>query len=286
MSQPGTNQESWPRPPLDVDSEPAERVVAVIPAAGRARRLGDSVPGSKEVANVGGEPVCVHLLRRLAVAGVSQAIVVLGDGKWDVPETLLGYRSLGVDLAYVVVGNSPSELHSVAAGLSFTNEGLVALGYPDILFEPRDAFSALLNCQSSTNADLVLGLFPTDHPEKVDMVVLDSQLRPVEVVIKQPDRGLRYSWSIAVWTSRFSSYLVDFLVEVEEGRADDITGQGPREPSVGDVVQAALDEGLAVEAVVFDQGGYLDVGTPDDLAEARRLATRFESNSTKTAPDG
>jgi len=272
MSQPGTNPRSWSRRPLDVDSEPAERVVAVIPAAGRARRLGDSVPGSKEVADVGGEPVCVHLLRRLAVAGVSQAIVVLGDGKWDVPETLLGYRSLGVDLAYVVIGNSPSELHSVAAGLPFANERLVALGYPDILLEPRDAFSALLDCQSRTNADLVLGVFPTDRPEKVDMVVLDSDLRPVEVVIKQPDRGLRYSWSIAVWTSRFSSYLVNFLAEVEEGRADDPSGLAPREPSVGDVVQAALDEDLAVEAVVFDQGGYLDVGTPDDLAEARRLA--------------
>jgi glucose-1-phosphate thymidylyltransferase len=245
----------------------------VIPAAGRARRLGDSVPGSKEVADVGGEPVCVHLLRRLAVAGVSQAVVVLGNGKWDVPKTLLGSRSLGVDLAYVVVGNSPSELHSVAAGLSFTSEHLVALGYPDILFEPRDAFSALLDCQSLTNADLVLGLFPNDRPEKVDMVVLDSHLRPVEVVIKQPDRGLRYSWSIAVWTSRFSSYLVDFLAALDEGQADDVTGEGPREPSVGDVVQAALDEGLAVEAVVFEQGGYLDVGTPDDLAEARRLAT-------------
>ena len=273
MSQIGTNPGPWPSRSLDGESKAAERVIAVIPAAGQARRLGDSVPGSKEVVDVGGEPVCAHLLRRLALAGIGQAVVVLGDGKWDVPQTLLGYRSLGVDLAYVVVGESPSELHSVAAGLSFTGGRLVALGYPDILFEPRDAFSALLDCQSRTSADLVLGLFPTNRPEQVDMVVLDHQMQPVEVVIKQPDRGLHYSWSIAVWTARFSGYLVDFLTQVDKGQADTTVQQGPEELSVGNVIQAALGDGLAAEAVVFEQGGYLDIGTPDNLAEARRIFT-------------
>jgi len=273
MSQVGTNPGSWPRRPLDGESKAAERIVAVIPAAGRGRRLGDSVPGSKEIADVGGEPVCAHLLRRLALAGIDQAVVVLRDGKWDVPQTLLGYRSIGVDLAYVVVGETPSQLHSVAAGLSFANGRLVALGYPDILFEPRDAFSVLLDCQSRTSADLVLGLFPTDRPEQVDMVVLDHQLQPVGVVVKQPDRGLRYSWSIAVWTPSFSDYLVDFLVQVDEDQADATVQQGSEELSVGHVVQAALGDGLAAEAVIFEQGGYIDVGTPEDLAKARRLAT-------------
>ncbi len=47
----------------------------------------------------------------------------------------------------------------------------------------------------------------------------------------------------------------------------------PEELSVGDAFQAALDDGLAVEGVVFEQGGYLDIGTPDDLDEARRIVT-------------
>ena len=57
MSQIGTNPGPWPSRSLDGESKAAERVVAVIPAAGQARRLGDSVPGSKEVVDVGGEPV-------------------------------------------------------------------------------------------------------------------------------------------------------------------------------------------------------------------------------------
>ena len=266
----GTDPGSGPGSSFEGESGTVEPVVAIIPAAGWGHRLGDSVSGSKEVAEVGGEPVCVHLLRRLALAGIDQAVVVLRDGKWDIPQTLLGYRSVGVDLAYVVVDETPSELHSVAAGLPFTSGRLVALGYPDILFEPKDAYSALIESQRNTAADLVLGLFPTDRPEDVDMVALDDLQRPVEVVIKQPDRGLLYSWSIAVWTPRFSAYLTDALAQIESGQAD-TAAKAPQELSMGDVVQAAIGDSLAVEAVVFEQGGFLDVGTPDDLAEARRL---------------
>jgi len=246
-------------------------VVALIPAAGRGRRLGDGAMGSKEVVDVAGEPVAGHLLRRLALAEIRQALVVLREGKWDVPSALLGYRSLDLALRYVIVGDTRSELHSVAEGLAFAGRDLVALGYPDVLFEPNDAFSALLNRQSRTGADLVLGLFPSDIPQRVDMVALDSNMAPVEIVIKQPDRGLRYSWSIAVWTPSFSRYLIDFVSNIDNDSNEQSPKDDPQELSVGHVVQDALVEGFAVEAVIFREGSYLDIGTPDDLAEARRI---------------
>ncbi len=77
-----------------------------------------------------------------------------------------------------------------------------------------------------------------------------------------------------MWTPRFSAYLTDFLKEGDNGTADATVQLLPEELSVGDVVQAALDDGLAVEGVVFEQGGYVDIGTPDDLDEARRIVTR------------
>ena len=236
--------------------------VAVIPAAGIGSRLADSVPGSKEVADVGGEPVIAHVLRRLARASLTEVVVVLRVGKEDIPAALAGYDD--VDLTYIVVDDSPSELHSVAAGVRSAEGRVIALAYADILFQPHDAFSSLLERLEAPHADVVLGLFPTARPERVDMVALDARGRPTEVVIKQPDRGLRYSWSIAGWTLRFSGFLSDFL-----------NGVDPRasEPSVGDVVQAAIDEPLAIDAVVFGEGYYLDVGTPDDLQEARKLAS-------------
>jgi glucose-1-phosphate thymidylyltransferase len=34
------------------------------------------------------------------------------------------------------------------------------------------------------------------------------------------------------------------------------------------VIQAAIDHGLVVEAESFDDGRYLDIGTPEDLVRA------------------
>jgi glucose-1-phosphate thymidylyltransferase len=244
--------------------QPVERVVAVVPAAGSATRLGDLLTGSKEIVDIGGEPLLVRLLGRLMGAGVDEAVVVLREGKWDIPETLLDHPNLGVDVSYVIVREPRGELHSVAAALRSTGGSLVALGYPDVLFEPPDAYGRLLERQAETGADLVLGLFPTEDVERVDMVALDDRSRPVEIVIKQPDRGLRYSWSLAVWSPVFSDYILDNLRVI----AQSTTG----ESSVGDAVQGAIDDGMAVEAVIFEEGTYLDVGTPERLDEARRDA--------------
>ena len=243
------------------------RTVGVIPAAGHASRLGDGIETSKEVLELGGQPAAAHLLRRMAIAKVSRAVVTLRAGKWDIPQALLNLE-LGVELSYVIVKQSPSQLHSVAAALPSVGDNRVALGYPDVLFRPHDAYAALLERQSTTGADIVLGLFPSDRPEKVDMVVLDQNHRPIQIVIKQPSRGLQYSWSIAVWTPRFSKYLAGSLPLFEGGYADPTQ---EREASVGDIVQTALDDGMAAEAVVFEDGYYLDIGTLDDLARARQL---------------
>lgn len=82
-------------------------------------------------------------------------------------------------------------------------------------------------------------------------------------MIKRPDRGLRYSWTIASWGPRFSEFLVAFA---DQPRHE----QG--EPSVGDAVQAAIETGLSLDAVTFHEGSYLDVGTAEALAKARRVA--------------
>lgn len=243
--------------------------VALIPAAGSGTRLGRAVSGSKEVASVAGQPVIGHLLHRLELASVGRALVVLRHGKWDIPTALINYDT-DVSLAYVVIEETPSQLHSVARGLDFVEEGLVALAYPDILFEPKDAFSQLLDRQAGTGADLVLGLFPCDIPERVDMVALDDEMSPIDVVIKQPDRGLRYSWAIAVWTPRFTRLLIDFVRMVDSGLEEVVFHSFADEPSVGHVIQKAIADDLSVEAVVFEEGSYIDIGTADDLARARR----------------
>ena len=99
------------------------------------------------------------------------------------------------------------------------------------------------------------------------MVALDALGKPVDIVIKQRDRGLRYSWSIAAWSPAFSRYLGHSMDAVAASIEADATA---REPSVGDVIQNAIRDGMAVEAVRFDTGGYVDVGSPRGLESARQ----------------
>lgn len=243
-------------------------VVGLVPAAGWARRLGPQ-PRSKEILPIGSDAdgrervACEPLLEALRRGGVGRAFVLLRRGKTDVAELLGSGARHGLDLAYRFLDPTPSVPATLAAAAPFLGEARVALGFPDILFAPADAYACLLDRQSATGADLVLGLFPTDRPEKTDMVELDAAGRVRRLVIKQPDRGLRYTWSIAVWSPPFTRHLV-------AAAAAPSVASG--ELWVGDVVTSALAAGLGVEAVTFPGGSYRDLGTPEDLAAVRASA--------------
>lgn len=249
-------------------------VAGLVPAAGSADRLG-ALPCSKEVFPVGfrtaggrrrPRPACACLLEAFQTAEIRQAWILLRKGKWDIP-ALLG-RGLdpgqedALHLAYLALDPTANVPETLDSAFPFISGYRVALGFPDILFEPRDAFRRLIDQHDAGRAEVVLGLFPTERCEKTDMVELDADQRRVRrLVIKQPDRGLDFTWSIAVWGPEFSRYLHDLVARhrVSEGRA---------ELYVGDVIQSAIHDGLVVEGVTFPGGSYLDIGTPEDLEEA------------------
>lgn len=251
-------------------------VVGLVPAAGRAKRLGD-LPCSKEIFPVGFEPggdgeprprPVVHgLLRGLAAAGVERAVVVLRDGKWDVPARLGDGAALGLDLAYLVVGETRSVPETLDRARGWLGGHDVALGFPDILLEPGDAWSRLLAFHRESSADVSLGLFPTEQSWKADMVQVDADGRLREIVIKDPTCRFRHTWSIAVWTPAFTDHLHEFVVRAAASANDGFDGS-IAEPYVGDVLRSALDAGLDIRGLPFEDGRFLDVGTPADLRRA------------------
>lgn len=241
-------------------------LVGLVPAAGRARRLG-RLACSKEIHPISSgdsqrRVACDWLLWALHAAAVPTAYVVLGDGKWDIPAFLGDGSAVGVRLAYLTVQDSPGTPSTLAQAVPFLADARVVFGFPDILFEPADAFVALLARQEATGADVVLGCWPADQPEKMDMVERDETGRVRRLVIKPTATDLTLTWIVAVWTPRFTEYLHAFVGE-RVGRT-----AGSAERYVGDVVQAAIDDGWVVDTVVFPDGGYRDIGTPEDLAAA------------------
>ena len=157
-------------------------LLGLIPAAGRAERLGP-LPCSKELLPIGfretprgpAPKVAGHyLLERFRAAGVRRVFMVLHESKQDVPRYFGTGEIADVALAYLSIPGSRSVPETLDRAFPFVEEAIVALGFPDVLFEPVDAYAPLIARQAATGADLVLGLFPTERHRTTDMVELDA----------------------------------------------------------------------------------------------------------------
>jgi glucose-1-phosphate thymidylyltransferase len=250
-------------------------LLGLIPAAGRAERLGP-LPCSKELLPIGFREtprgpvpkVAGHyLLERLRAGGVRKAFMVLHESKSDVPRYFGTGEIAGVALAYLSIPGSASVPETLDRAFPFVEDALVALGFPDVIFEPVDAYARLAERQAATGADLVLGLFPAERCQTTDMVELGPDGRVLRLEVRPESTALRYNWLLAIWGPAFTRHLHEAV-----GRAP----AGERELQIGAVVQSALDAGLHVEGVEFPDGSYRDIGTPGELAAAMREHARTD----------
>jgi glucose-1-phosphate thymidylyltransferase len=262
-------------------SQPAalsREVIGLIPAGGVSERL-SPLPCSKEIYPIGfrdddlqrgrrPKVACHHLLEEMRRAGIRKAYVVLRKGKWDIPSYLGDGKVVDMNLGYLMMDLPYGPPYTLNQASPFVKNTVVAFGFPDILFQSENGFRKLLSHQNDSNADVVLGLFPADHPEQVDMIDVDEKCQVREILIQSRDARLRYSWAIAVWTPAFTEFLQSFLA----ARTHSAAVQS--ELSVGVVIQAAIDAGLCVDGVAVSKEPYLDIGTPEGLAKA---VARFAS---------
>ncbi len=260
-------------------------VVAVIPAAGRSRRLAP-LPCSKELLPIGfnrapggketNPKVASHyLLERFREAGIHKGYIIIRDGKWDIPAYWGDGQRLNMDLAYVVIEGSSGPPDTIDRAYSFVKDKIVAFGFPDILFRPSDVFIKLLTQLDRRTTDVVLALFPAHDTKAMDMIDLDTRLRVRSVHLKPRVTRLKYAWLCAVWTPVFTEFLHQFLRRVRKGQHAELIRNRRIDPQgdipVGAVLRAAVQANLKVEGVIFPTGRYIDIGTPQALSIAQRF---------------
>lgn len=247
-------------------------VVGLIPAAGRARRLG-RLPVSKEILPLGfrstAEGVvprvaCHHLLDRFRAGGVDRAFLVIRRGKEDIPRYLGSGEDTGIALAYVMVDDSASVPETLDRAYPFVRDQTVVLGFPDLWFTPEDAYDTLLARHRAGGADVTLGLFPVEPARRptTDMVRLGPEGEVLEIEVRPEASELELNWLLAVWGSRLTDWLHERMGRTAPG---DLPLEELR---LGGLLQAALEDGLAIRGVPFPTGEYRDVGTPEELARA------------------
>lgn len=225
----------------------------MIPAAGFATRL-QPLPLSKEVVPVGGRPVIDYLVERMRAAGCDELRVVTRPEKSDVIEYAL---SAG---ASVVKARPPTLARSVLEGMrGLADEDVVLIGFPDSIWDPVDGYTRVLE-HLGADWDVVLGLFRAADLRRYEPVVLDESGRVTAVEFKPERPSSEWIWGCAAATA---GILRGLEHEDEPGRLFD-----------------SLSETGRVTGVRLP-GEYIDMGTPDGLAEA---ISRSGARTRRTSP--
>lgn len=255
--------------------------VGLVPAAGLAQRVAP-LPCSKEIFPVGIDwsdsakgprpKVAAHyLLDQMRTAGVRKTYMILRAGKWDIPDYFRDGHWLNQSIAYLIMRRPFGVPYTLDQAHPFIRGNTVLFGFPDIVMYPDDIFKRLLARLHNTGSDVVLALFNAHRPEKMDMVAVGAGDRIETIRIKPRQTDLTLTWVAAVWTPVFT----EFMHHHVSGLPD--PGDSDRELFVGDVLQAAVDSGMTVTGTRIDNGRYLDIGTPEDLAGASRFARSSET---------
>lgn len=262
---------------------PSSKIIGLLPAAGQGSRI-SPLPMSKELFPIGFQSLadkglrpkvaCQYLLEAMGKAGIRETFMILRPGKWDIPTYLGDGSQLNMRLAYLTVHVPFGVPFSLNQAYPFVQDAIIAMGFPDILFTPGDAYAQLIHRLQTSQADVVLGLFPTDQPEKVGVVDFDKHGVVSGIYEKSKLTHLKYMWAIAVWQPSFTEFLHQFVENKQKALIGD---QSPvlikempayTETPIGDVLVSAIANNLRVEAIPFETGQYLDIGTPENLVNA------------------
>jgi glucose-1-phosphate thymidylyltransferase len=257
----------------------SKSIIGLIPAAGEAKRI-SPLPGSKELFPVGFREVEIdghwqlrpkvvsqYLLDNMLSAGARKVWMVLGRGKADIMHYYSDGSAFGLRIAYLLMDRLWGMPYTLDQAFTWLNRETVLFGMPDTIFAPANAFALLLAEHRARQADVTLGVFPTDAPQRLSPVELDADGRVVHIEDKPPTTALMNTWGCACWSPRFTQFMHDFLGAFSE-RGHEVV--------LASVFLAAAQQGLEVGGVYFADGEYLDIGTPADLVTAVHRFSKLE----------
>lgn len=255
----------------------SSEIIGIIPAAGSATRL-SHLPCSKEIFPVGfrkdkenrtvPKVAANFLIDYMKTGGASQILMVIKQGKWDIPAYFKDGQDFDVDMAYLMATIPYGVPFTINQAHGLVGDHLVLFGFPDIIIEPDHVFEKLRTAFEKEEVDVVLGLFPVDNVHKWDMVHLQEDGKVTGIDIKPEKTTLKYTWAVACWGRKFSDLVKEYCEK--ELSAINASGKTPGDYHLGHCLIFALEKNFKIKGVVFEDGKCIDVGTPEDLVVAKR----------------
>lgn len=248
-----------------------KKLVGIIPAAGKGTRL-SPFPCPKELFPIGYQDFLVgetmqkrpkvisqYLIENIIDAGAQQIIFILGEDKHEIMRYYGDGSRFHVDIAYLYQEKLKGMPYAINLARPWIGDADVLFGMPDTIIEPKNAFQQLLAHHCRTDSDLTLGLFLTEHTSKFGMVELTQENEVKRIIDKPQSTTLQHMWGCACWSASFTALIENYLFSHP---------YNGKEVVLGDIFSFAVEKQFKVNALVFQKGQYIDIGTVDELDAA------------------
>ena len=226
---------------------------AVILAAGRGTRMGEltrELP--KPLIPLNGRPMLLHILDRIAAAGVEEVLLVTGYLADQMEAVALGH---GLPVSFRRQSTVNGTAKAALLAREWVGESAFLLTYGDILAEPEH-YAGMRDCFAGTAG--VLAARYVEDPYQGAAIYVDESRR-VQKIIEKPERGT----SSTHWNSA-GIYVFSPVVFAELERVP-LSERGEYEAT--SAISQMLDAGQTLRMFALE-GTWMDVGRPEDLAAA------------------
>ena len=241
---------------------------ALVLAAGRGSRLREQTEEhTKCMLPMFGKPLIQYSLENAVRAGATEVVIVVAYRAEQIINRF-GIEFEGVRLQYVFQHEPQGLVHAIEASQETIGEEDFMLFLADeILWAPRH--KEMLETFQAENLTVICGIVHEAEREEIRKtyaVIEDDRDQRIYRLIEKPRNpanDIRGTGNCI-----FRSTIFDYvpLTPINQNR---------KEKELPDLIQCAIDDGLAVKS--FDIGtGYVNINTPEDVAIAEREnAPRF-----------
>jgi glucose-1-phosphate thymidylyltransferase len=189
-----------------------------------------------------------HSLEAFSLALVDHVYIVVPEWKPEIMRYLQDGKQFNHHISYLYNSDALGLADALLSGSAWLSDKHTCFAMPDTLFSPANSFEHLIDLLENSQADLVLGVFPTDEPQHFAPVEFDETGKVLNIEEKPLNPKVNNAWGIAVWTPAFWSFFN------QEGQA--LTPG----ISITQIFDKAVKTGLKVNCIYFANGWYKDIG--------------------------
>jgi NDP-sugar pyrophosphorylase family protein len=213
----------------------------------------------KPLLAVGDRPLIEWIVGGIAAAGIRRAVVVIGYLGEQIADTLGDGSRFGMRIDYRVQTETDGTARALLAAEQDTAEAPFLLTWGDILVE-GSLYAEIVDEFRRVPCEALLAVNATDDPWRGAAVYVDSDWR-VTKLEEKPPRGT----STTRWNNAGVLALTPSIFELARGLRPSPRG----EYELPSAIAAMMHDGRTVRALPI-RGFWSDVGTRDDLEQARR----------------